>query len=205
MSRPISRRKALASAFAFGGTALALAAQVAGERRQVPPAHWLRPPGALREPEFVGACLRCGQCVQDCPFDALRLAGLGQPMAAATPYFVARAAPCAMCETLPCVAACPSGALALADIGRARMGLARLSAPDRCYSYTGAAYCDSCLQACPLEGQAIRLEYGRTARGGSFQPRVDASRCTGCGRCEAACILEGEAAITVAANHETRR
>ena len=205
MRRGISRRKALTSALALGGAALALAAQVDAERRRTLPADRIRPPGALREGDFLDACLRCGLCVQACPYDALRLADLGQPIAAGTPFFVARATPCAMCETIPCAAACPSGALALADIASAHMGLARLSAPDRCYSFSGVAYCDSCFQACPLKGHAIRMQHGRTPRGGSFTPTVATDRCTGCGCCEAACILPGAAAIRVAANHATRR
>ena len=203
--RSISRRKALTSALALGAVTVALGTQVASARGRTLPANCIRPPGALREAEFLGACVRCGLCVQACPYDTLRLAGLGRPMPVGTPYFVARETPCAMCETIPCVQACPTGALTLAEIGAAHMGRARLSAPERCYSYTGVAYCDSCFQACPLKGRAIRMQHGRTPRGGSFRPQVDADRCTGCGLCEAACILEGDAAITVSANHATRR
>lgn len=205
MRRGISRRKALASALTLGGVTFALAARVDAERRHALPVDRIRPPGALREPDFLAACLRCGACVQACPVDALRLADLGQPVTAGTPYFVARTTPCAMCEKIPCVAACPSAALALAEIGDARMGLARLGTPDRCYSVLGVAYCDSCLQACPPGVKAIRMQHGRTPRGSSFRPVVDAERCTGCGLCEAACIVPGDAAITVAANHATRR
>lgn len=203
--RGISRRKALTSALALGGVTAALAVQVVAERRRALPADRMRPPGALREGDFLDACVRCGLCVRACPFDTLHLAGLDAPLPVGTPFFVARATPCYMCEDIPCAAACPTGALALADIGAARMGLARLSAPERCFSYTGVAYCDSCFQACPIKGRAIRMQHGRTPRGGSFQPVVDASACTGCGKCENACILEGDAAITVAANHAARR
>ncbi|MEO8123305.1 MAG: MauM/NapG family ferredoxin-type protein [Burkholderiales bacterium] len=195
----------MTSALALGGMTLALATQVGSERRRALPADRIRPPGALREADFLDACVRCGLCVQACPYDTLHLAGLGQPVPVGTPYFVARETPCYMCETIPCAAACPTGALKLTDIGAADMGLAKLSAPDRCFSYTGVAYCDSCFQACPIKGKAIRMQHGRTPRGGSFQPVVDVDSCTGCGKCEAACILQGDAAITVSANHATRR
>lgn len=202
--RGISRRKALTSALALGGAAAALAARVAAEHGTLP-ADRLRPPGALREADFLEACLRCGLCVQACPFGTLRLAGLGAPLPVGTPYFVARETPCRMCEDIPCAAACPTGALELAAIGAARMGLAGLSAPERCFSYTGVTYCRSCFQACPLGGRAIRMQHGRTPGRGSFRPVVDASVCTGCGKCEDACIVQGPAAITVSANHATRR
>ena len=41
------------------------------------PADAIRPPGALEEDSFLGACIRCGLCVRDCPYDTLKLAELG--------------------------------------------------------------------------------------------------------------------------------
>jgi ferredoxin len=38
------------------------------------PALALRPPGALPEDDFLGACIRCGLCVRDCPYNTLELA-----------------------------------------------------------------------------------------------------------------------------------
>src|SRR5438445_10483227 len=35
-----------------------------------PPAAWLRPPGALAEPDFLSTCSRCGTCVAVCPAQA---------------------------------------------------------------------------------------------------------------------------------------
>ena len=34
---------------------------------------FLRPPGALAERRFLGACVKCGKCAQACPFKAIRL------------------------------------------------------------------------------------------------------------------------------------
>ena len=36
----------------------------------------LRPPGALLEDEFLASCIKCGQCVQVCPVEAIKLADL---------------------------------------------------------------------------------------------------------------------------------
>ena len=34
----------------------------------------LRPPGALSEKDFLATCIKCGMCVEACPFDTLKLA-----------------------------------------------------------------------------------------------------------------------------------
>lgn len=203
----LSRRKVVSSALALGATSALLVAQVRGERTAALPRDRIRPPGALREDAFLDACVRCGLCVQACPYDTLHLGDLNGPVPAGTPYFIARRAPCEMCETIPCAAACPTGALrrSLADIRDADMGVAQLSTPERCLSYSGAAYCDNCVKACPIRGEAIRMQHGRTQGGGAFRPLVDPDRCTGCGLCEKACVLEGAAAITVQANHAGAR
>ena len=85
-------------------------------------------PGALAENDFLGACIRCGMCVRDCPYDTLSLAKPETPVATGTPYFTARGIPCEMCDDIPCVKACPTGALdhKLTDINKAKMGLAVL-------------------------------------------------------------------------------
>ncbi len=89
------------------------------------PATAIRPPGAGDEKSFQAACIRCGLCVRDCPYDTLRLARLGDAVALGTPYFQARDSPCERCDHIPCVKACPTGALdpALTEIDKARMGL----------------------------------------------------------------------------------
>ncbi len=46
----------------------------------------LRPPGAINENAFASACVRCGQCVQACPYDTLKLATLASGLSAGTPY-----------------------------------------------------------------------------------------------------------------------
>ncbi len=164
------------------------------------PAQAIRPPGALPEDEFVGACIRCGLCVRDCPYDILKLAELGDPVAAGTPYFTARSGPCEMCEDIPCVPVCPTNALdhELTDINQARMGLAVLVDQETCIAFHGLR-CEVCFNICPIRGAAISLEMQHNTRSGKhalFIPVVHSTACTGCGLCEKACILE-EAAIKV--------
>ena len=168
------------------------------------PATSLRPPGALDESRFSAACVRCGLCVRDCPYDTLKLARPGEPAPLGTPYFLAREIPCEMCEDIPCVKACPTGALdpALTDIDQARMGLAVLIDQETCLNYLGLR-CDVCHRVCPLIDEAITLEPEHNARSGHharFLPTVHSQSCTGCGKCERACVLE-EAAIKVIPMH----
>lgn len=161
----------------------------------------LRPPFALPEAKaFSAACIRCGQCVQACPYDMLHLASLLSPMEAGTPYFIARDKPCEMCPDIPCAHACPTGALAreAQDINQARMGLALLFDHETCLNWQGLR-CDICYRVCPLINKAITLEYQHNPRSDKhalFIPTVHSDACTGCGKCEQACPLE-EAAIKI--------
>lgn len=153
-----------------------------------------RPPGAAAEADFLGACVRCGLCVRDCPPNILHLATPGQPVTTGTPYFVSRVGACEMCEDIPCVKACPTGALdhGLTDIKKARMGLAVLVDKETCLNYQGLR-CDVCYRVCPLIDKAITLELrhnDRTGRHAMFEPVVHSDACTGCGKCEQACVLE---------------
>jgi ferredoxin-type protein NapG len=158
------------------------------------PPNAIRPPGALPESEFSGACIRCGMCLRDCPFNILHLAKPEEAMPTGTPFFVARQAPCEMCEELPCVKACPTGALdpKLTDATKARMGLAVLVDHETCLNFLGLR-CDICYRICPLIDKAVTLDRQsnlRTGRHTLFIPVVHSDQCTGCGKCEKACPTE---------------
>ncbi len=154
----------------------------------------LRPPGALaEEAAFARACIKCGACVSACPYDTLRLADLSEQAPVGTPTFSPREVPCEMCEDIPCVRDCPTGALdaGMEDIRAARMGVAVLD-PSSCLSMQGLR-CEACYRACPVIDRALRLEYRHQERTGVhayFEPVVDPERCTGCGKCEHACVTE---------------
>lgn len=197
-----ARRKALEDLARFGGGATACAVMLAGfgEQSRAMPAETLRPPGALPEKDFLAACIRCGLCVRDCPYGTLKLADWADGPALGTPYFVARKVPCEMCDTIPCVKACPTGALdhALVEINKAKMGAAVITSRETCLNLQGLR-CDICYRVCPVIDKAITLETthnGRTQRHAVFEPVVHAEYCTGCGKCEKSCPL-GDAAIKV--------
>ncbi len=166
----------------------------------------LRPPGAINEKDFLAKCIKCGLCVENCPFDSLKLAKSGDGLPIGTPFFVPREIPCYMCEDVPCVPPCPTGALdpflisrnyennKKLDIKMAKMGSAIIDSKS-CVAYWGIQ-CDACYRACPLIGTAIKLAYARNERTGKhafLTPEVDSDICTGCGLCEQACITKSPA------------
>ena len=164
----------------------------------------LRPPGAITEKDFLKACIKCGLCVEACPYDTLRLSNPKDNKFNGTPYFVARETPCYMCTDIPCVPVCPTEALdenslktesddsnMKLDVNKSKMGLAVIN-KDTCIAFWGIQ-CDACYRACPLIGEAIYIEYEKNERTGKhafLKPVVNADFCTGCGLCEHACVTE---------------
>ena len=165
----------------------------------------LRPPAALKEDDFLKTCIKCGMCVEACPFDTLKLAKPGDNKPLGTPYFEPRDIPCYMCPDIPCVPVCPTDALDITkvitdgnlDINKADMGVAVVDTKN-CIAFWGIQ-CDACYRACPLLDSAIKLEYEKNSRTGKhayLKPVVDSDFCTGCGLCERSCVTE-KAAIFV--------
>ena len=159
----------------------------------------LRPPGAIKEKDFLKTCIKCGLCVEACPYDTLLLAKPGDNKPLGTPYFVPRDIPCYMCPDIPCVPVCPTGALDQSsvttngklDINIADMGLAVVD-EESCIAFWGIQ-CDACYRACPILGKAITIEYQQNTRTGKhafMKPIVHSDACTGCGLCEKACVTE---------------
>jgi len=158
----------------------------------------IRPPGALAEEDFNARCIKCGQCVDACPYDTLQLATAESGIPIGTPYYIPRETPCYMCEDIPCVPVCPTGALdhALENIDDSRMGLAVIDI-ENCLSWQGLR-CEICFRECPVQGTAITIEYHprRISKHAMFIPLVHSDACTGCGICEKACPTQ-KAAIRV--------
>lgn len=198
----LSRRTVLqAGASATTAALIAGGAVLVGRSALARPAQALRPPGAIAEERFLAACIRCGLCVRDCPPGNLKLSqwgdGVARDVAIGTPYFEARQIPCEMCEDIPCVKACPTGALdhALTDINQAKMGVAVLIDEENCLNFLGLR-CDVCYRVCPVIDKAITLEKfsnPRSDRHAMLLPTVHADACTGCGKCEKSCVLERSA------------
>lgn len=162
---------------------------------------FLRPPGSIDEADFLKKCIKCGLCVQACKYETLKLAEFNQNIKEGTPYFKPREIPCYLCKDLPCVISCPTGALDIKklrkenskeiEISKVKMGVSVIDV-NNCVAHWGIQ-CDACYRACPFIDKALKLEYRRnerTAKHAFLLPVVDPNFCTGCGKCEHACITK---------------
>ena len=188
----------------------------------------LRPPGALPENDFLKACIKCGLCAEACVnrdsnknkdgskrAGTLQMAKGGNHKLIGTPFFIPTEVPCFMCDDVPCVPVCPSGALDMPsllnkekelDINKARMGLAVVH-KESCIAFWGIQ-CDACYRACPIQGEAITIEHQKNERTGKHAfllPIVHSDVCTGCGLCEQACVTEKPAIFVLPIEHSTGR
>ena len=175
---------------------------------QGPAKSLLRPPGAQGEADFSARCIKCGKCMEACPYLALSPAPGDQGIAAGTPMVDARAQACRLCEDFPCVEACPTNALRGIE-GRSdvRMGTAVID-EDLCIAFQGMR-CEVCYRTCPLIDQAISIDY-RLREGDAihslFAPVIDEEQCVGCGLCVERCVVdEPDVAIRIKTDAEHPR
>jgi len=148
-------------------------------------AHWIRPPFALDELEFLLACTRCGDCVTACPHQVIfpLPARLGAQVVG-TPAMDLLHKSCHLCGEWPCVGACEPGALNLPEqrddgsVPPPRLALAWIDTA-ACLPYSGPE-CGACAGSCPVGALEWRRE----------KPRVNPQVCTGCMLCRDACILK---------------
>jgi ferredoxin-type protein NapG len=100
---------------------------------------YLRPPGALDEKEFLATCIKCGQCLQVCPYHSINMYDITQLNSIGTPYINANERGCYLCDLLPCILACPTGSLrhevnSADDIS---MGMAYINDIENCLAFMG--------------------------------------------------------------------
>lgn len=148
--------------------------------------HWIRPPGAISELEFLLACTRCDACIEACPYSVIfpLSARLGVDVVR-TPALDLLKKGCHLCVDWPCINACETNALILdesvpatvqkfanADINEAL-----------CLPFSGPE-CGACVSVCPVEG-ALYLK--------DEKPVINQAICIGCALCRDACVVEDKA------------
>jgi len=191
------RRGLLASAAAGAFVAFSIKKDVWAKSN---PNRLIRPPGALPEPAFQGACVRCGQCMKICPTNTLQPClfegGIGGIW---SPRLDTRLAgcdqTCALCGTV-----CPTGAireLSLDEKKHAKIGTAAIDT-GRCLVWAQDRLCLICDEQCPYNAIVFRW------KDGSRKPFVIDTRCNGCGFCEQVCPVQGRSAIEVTQHGEIR-
>lgn len=149
--------------------------------RRVVTRRYSRPPGAMPEMAFLAACTRCGLCVDPCPPKAIRLATSEGGLAAGTPFIDAASQPCTVCPDMPCVKACPTGALTFPPGGWTGYRLAALElVAERCVTFHGRT-CSVCASSCPVGAAALVMD-------DDGHPVIHQEGCVGCGVCVRACI-----------------
>ena len=160
--------------------------------RRLAPEKRSRPPGALPEVAFLTACTRCGACEPVCPPRAIRYLPASSGLGAGTPWIDPKSQPCIVCEEMPCVRSCPTGALTMPDHGWHGYRLGRVEfVPERCVTYQGTP-CRVCVDACPVGERALTQdELGH--------PVLRWEGCVGCGVCVRECISSPSSfALTIA-------
>lgn len=120
----------------------------------------LRPPGALKEQDFLASCIKCGQCIQVCPFGSLKLIDLQGGINTATPFIDPQVRGCYLCDLFPCILCCPSGALddKVEKIEEVSMGIAYVTDPGKCFNLSGTPVMESDINKIKSHGNRTELE-----------------------------------------------
>lgn len=151
--------------------------------------HWIRPPYALEELEFLLSCTRCGDCVAACPHQVIfpLESRLGAKVVN-TPALDLLNKACHLCEDWPCVQACEPQALKFPEVEEddelplPLLAEAKINT-STCLPYSGPE-CGACQGSCPVDGALVwDME----------KPSISSQDCVGCGLCREACIVEPKA------------
>lgn len=181
------------------------------EARTKAPRHYLRPPGAVKESDFLDRCVRCGQCMQACPTSFIQPSlwetsfdGIWSPVLKANVGYCAWS-----CRS--CTLVCPTGAiqpLTVAEKQRFKVGTATID-QNRCFTYADGFNCTVCVDRCPIPEKPLRFRDVETYnyRGQLVkvhQVYVVPNHCTGCGICEYVCPRSGGPGIVITPEDEDR-
>lgn len=206
----LSRRTLLIAGSAGVGTVLVARTSALGESRTFNPG-LIRPPGSSAEDEFLGKCIRCGECMKVCPANAIQPAFLeGGVTGLWTPVLKMKLGYCEY-ECNLCSQVCPTQAIQLMPLERKqqiRIGTAFFDR-NRCLPWASARTCIVCEEHCPTPKKAIWFqEVDVVTPDGTLtrvkQPHVNPELCIGCGVCENKCPISDQRGVYVTSVGETR-
>jgi polyferredoxin/ferredoxin len=143
----------------------------------------IRPPGSLRESDFLSRCLKCGQCMRVCPTNIIHPAGLESGLEGLWSPILNFRIGTSGCQ-LNCIACshvCPTAAIKpisldekqgkgeYTHVGPIRLGTAFVDR-GRCLPWAMDRPCIVCQENCPVSPKAIfTREYFSTVRRGKFR------------------------------------
>ncbi|MDW7773192.1 MAG: 4Fe-4S binding protein [Desulfobulbaceae bacterium] len=204
----LSRRALVAS---IAGGALLPVFTATRSMAKVPDPFLIRPPGALPEKEFLGRCIRCGECMKVCIGNALHPAFLEAGFEGMfSPNLKARIGYCEFNCTL-CGQVCPTGAIRELQVPEKhilKIGHAWFD-HNRCLPYAKGIPCIVCEEHCPTPEKAIQFREAEVINDAGEtvtvrQPFIVDTLCIGCGICENKCPLPDRAAVYVTSAGEAR-
>jgi len=211
----VTRRKVMMSF--LGGVAFFPLIRSGDAFKANPNPRLIRPPGAVIEDDFLGKCIRCGQCMRVCPNNALHPTFMESGAEGIwTPILIPRIGYCEPTCTL-CTQVCPTGAILRLTVKQkvgdkenppVRIGTAFFDR-GRCLPWAMGKTCIVCEEWCPTSPKSIYLrEETFLDRNGVEKtvkrPYIDPDLCTGCGACEYACPVIDKPAVYVTSIGESR-
>lgn len=182
-----------------------------GITKKLFPPDLIRPPGSLKEGRFLSKCIRCGLCMKICPNNALHPSwGESGVESIWTPVLVPRIGYCDPSCTL-CSQICPTGAISpitSQEKRRIKIGTAIID-HNQCLPWALDIPCIVCEEFCPTSPKAIHTQRIEKVNDNGQTivlqlPRVDPTKCTGCGACEHVCPVHTKPAIKVISIGESR-
>lgn len=191
------------------GRAVDMAVKEVEHRANENARHWIRPPYALDELDFLIKCTRCSDCIEACPHDVLfPLPPKRGLQVVSTPAMDLLNKACHLCSDWPCVTACTPGALVqpapaetdgdnennTANVPLPRLATASIDTT-KCLPYKGPE-CGACAGSCPVPNALVW---------DGPLPRIDPEFCTGCAMCREVCIVEPKAVLIRHSAHTQSR
>lgn len=150
------------------------------------------PPGSQSVNNLLKNCIKCNQCIDNCPNEVLQPANeqYGKDFED-VPYLDFStnfcSYDCNICSTI-----CPTDAimkLPLKEKQITQIGTAKFNEP-QCIVITNKSSCGACAEVCPTSAITLK-DIGNNLE----IPNIDNNLCIGCGACEYACPVKTKDAI----------